>query len=128
MDDTIPIRDELDILAQKGNFEIITDLGDYVSNIVGLILLLAGVIVFLYLVWGGIKWLTAGSDATKVEEARTHLTNAIIGLAIVASSWATFVLLDYFFGLNIAGESDNTEQSPSTPRSGGGRPSDLIPD
>lgn len=90
-----------DLSAQEG-FAVIDDLGAYVSAIISLILTIGTLAAFIYLVWGGLKWLMAGSDKTKVEEARTQITNAIIGLTIIAASWAVFLIINYFFGLNIA--------------------------
>ncbi len=79
----------------------IRDIGVFTSNTLGVVLQIAGLATFGYLVFGGIEWITAGSDTKKIESARTRITNAITGLAIVASSWAIFILIDYFFGLNI---------------------------
>jgi hypothetical protein len=92
---TIPIVDNV-----NAN---ITDLGSYSSNIVGLILSLAGMATFIYMAYGGVMWITASGDKGKIEDARNKITNAIIGLAIVASSWAIFLVLNHFFGLGIAG-------------------------
>lgn len=114
----IDILSQLKQLSSSGGFAIIDNLGSYVSNIVGLIFIIAGLATFFYLVWGGIRWLTAGPDKNKAEEARTQLTNAIIGLAIVAASWAVFLILNYFFGLNLA--------QPNTPQ-GGGRNIQFTP-
>jgi hypothetical protein len=96
----IPILDQL--LSLEG-FNVNTSLGSLVSQIVGLLLIIAALAAFIYLVWGGIRWIFAGGDKGKLEEARDQITGAIIGLAIVASSWAIFLLLDYFFGLNLVG-------------------------
>ena len=79
-----------------------TDIGLYVSNIIGVALIVAAVATFAYLVMAGISWISAGGDAKKIEEARNRITGAIVGLAIVATSWALFLILDYFFGLGVA--------------------------
>jgi hypothetical protein len=79
------------------------DLGTYVSSIVGVALSVAALAAFIFLVFGGIQWITAGGDKGKIEEARNRITNAIIGLAIVAASWAIFLLVDNFFGIGITG-------------------------
>lgn len=92
----------VDIRSLTPTISPISDLGLFVSRIANAALFLAAVILFLYLVWGGIQWLTAGDDKGKVEEARTRLTNALIGMAIVATSWAIFLFIDYFLGLNVA--------------------------
>jgi len=96
---TIPILDQINSIT---TFEIQTDLGVYTSNIVSVLLTVAGLTTFFFLVWGGISWITAGGDKGKIEEARNRITQAVIGLTIVAASWAIFSLLDFFFGLNIA--------------------------
>lgn len=99
---TIPLLEQLEIIAEANDFQIVTNLGDYVSAIVALFLIIASIATLAFLVWGGIQWITAGSDKNKLEEAKSRLTNAVVGLAIVAASWAIFLLLNYFFGLGIA--------------------------
>jgi hypothetical protein len=104
----IPILDQLKELASWGNFEIITDLGLFVSRLAGVALLIAGVAFFIYFVWAGIRWILAGSDTNKVEEARHQITNALLGLTIVAAAWAIFLIVNYFFGLNLVGGNSGT--------------------
>lgn len=109
-DSTVPILPELE--TQLGD-TLIDDLGCYVSNIASFLLLIAALALFLYLVWGGLSWITAGPDKNKVEEARSRLTNALIGLTIVASSWAIFLLATTFFGISF---SKGTCGNPSSPK------------
>lgn len=78
-----------------------TDLGSFVSNTISAIILVAGLATFMYLVYGGIQWIMSSGDKGKLEEARGKITNGIIGLAIVASAWAIYLLLDYFFGIGL---------------------------
>ena len=87
----------------KEYIPINTNLGDYVSNGVSAIILVAGIATFLYLIWGGIEWIISGGNKEKVQGAKDKLTNAIIGLGIVAAAWAIFRLVDHFFGIGIAG-------------------------
>ncbi len=79
-----------------------TTLGDFVQKGFSAVILVAGLATFMYLVYGGISWISAGGDKGKLEEARSKITNGIIGLAIVASAWAIYKLVDYFFGIGIA--------------------------
>ncbi len=81
----------------------ITDLGLLISNAIGVALIIAGILVFVFLVWGGIQWITSGGDKGKTEEARSRITAALIGLAIVAAAWAVMQLISYFFGISILG-------------------------
>lgn len=85
----------------KSRVAINEDLGTFVSRSFSAVILVAGLATFMYLVYGGINWITAGGDKGKLEEARNKITQAIVGLAIVASAWAVYLLVDYFFGIGI---------------------------
>lgn len=86
----------------KSRVTINTDLGSFVSKSFSAVILVAGLATFMYLIYGGLSWIMAGGDKGKLEEARAKITNGIVGLAIVASSWAIYLLVDYFFGIGIA--------------------------
>ncbi len=79
----------------------IVDIGALVRAIVSMAIIISGILVFLYLVWGGIQWLTSGGDKAQTEKAQQRITSAIIGLAIVAASWALIRIIGAFFGLDI---------------------------
>ena len=79
----------------------ITDIGKLISSVISLAFIIAGILVFAFLVWGGIEWITSGGDKTKTEQARNRITNALVGLAIVAASYAVMRLISYFFGVNV---------------------------
>lgn len=81
----------------------IEDLGLFVSRAINIALMVAAILVFVYLVWGGIQWIMSGGDKAKTEEARSRITAAIVGLAVVAAAWAVMLLVQYFFGLDIFG-------------------------
>jgi cytochrome bd-type quinol oxidase subunit 2 len=81
----------------------IENIGTLISGAIGVALLIAGILVFVMLVWGGITWITAGGDKAKTEEARTRITNALVGLAIVAAAWAVMKLVEFFFGITVLG-------------------------
>jgi hypothetical protein len=86
----------------KSRVAINTSLGSFVSKSFSAIILVAGLATFMYLIYGGISWILSGSDKGKMEEAKSKITNGIIGLAIVASAWAIYLLIDYFFGIGLA--------------------------
>ncbi|MFZ2199748.1 MAG: hypothetical protein WAV40_03090 [Microgenomates group bacterium] len=86
----------------KSRVAINTDLGTFVSKSFSAIILVAGLATFMYLIYGGLQWIMSGGDKGKLEEARSKITNGIVGLAIVASAWAVYLLIDYFFGIGLA--------------------------
>ena len=82
----------------------ITSVGNFISALTSLALAVSGLLVFLFLVWGGLQWITSGGDKGKTEEARNRITAALVGLAIVASAWAVMQLVASFFGIgNVIG-------------------------
>ena len=81
----------------------VTDVGTLISGAIATAFILAGLIVFAYLVWGGLQWVTAGGDKAHIETARGRITNALVGLAIIASAYAIVRLLEFFFGYSILG-------------------------
>ena len=85
----------------KSRVAINQDLGTFIQKSFSAVVLVAGLATFLYLVYGGFEWITSGGEKGKLEEARNKITNGIIGLAVVASAWAVFKLIDYFFGIGI---------------------------
>ena len=77
----------------------ITDLGRLISTGISVAIILAGILVFVFLVWGGLEWIMSGGDKGKVEAARNRIVNALVGLAIIAASWALVRIIGYFFGV-----------------------------
>ncbi len=57
--------------------------------------------VIAYFLLGAFGWITSGGDKTKVENASNKITNAIIGLVLLVSS---FVLLSFLSKILFAGE------------------------
>ena len=76
------------------------NIGSLIGGAVGVIIILALILTFFYLIIGGISWITSGGDKGQVEAARNRITNALIGLAIVAGAWALMKLVGFFFGID----------------------------
>ena len=79
----------------------ITDIGRLLSSVISLAFIIAGILVFAFLVWGGIEWLTAGGDKARVETAGKMITNALIGLAVLVGSYAIALFIQNAFKINI---------------------------
>ena len=86
----------------KSRVAVNTDLGSFVGKAFSAVILVAGLATFGYLVYGGLEWIMSGGDKGKLEASRAKITNGLVGLAIVASAWAVYLLLDYFFGIGLA--------------------------
>ena len=72
-----------------------------VSAIVNLILGSAGVVSFIFLLWGGVQWIMAGGDKEALDKSRKKISNALIGLAVVFSSYALMFIVQALFGIQI---------------------------
>lgn len=83
-----------------GNLAKITIPG-IISTAIKLILVLAALIAFVFLVIGGIKWITSGGDKEGTKGAQGTITAALVGLVIVFAAWAIIRLLEVFFGFQI---------------------------
>jgi len=78
-----------------------TALGKIISALVGALFIAGFLLAFFTLITGGLSWITAGGEKGKLEEARNRITNAIIGLIIVASTYAIAQLVANFLGLDL---------------------------
>jgi TRAP-type C4-dicarboxylate transport system permease small subunit len=76
-----------------------TDMGELINKSLRFVMVIAALLVFLYLIWGGIEWITSGGDKGKTESARNKITAAVIGLIVVAASYAILQLALTFLGV-----------------------------
>lgn len=57
------------------------------TSIINFILFAGGVIAFLFVLYGGFTYLTAGGDPNAAGKGRTMIVNAIIGIVIIFLSY-----------------------------------------
>lgn len=63
------------------------------------VIFVGALMVLVYFLWGGIEWITAGGDQSKVGKARDRITQSMIGLVILVASFSIIGLLSQvFFG------------------------------
>jgi hypothetical protein len=72
-----------------------------VGALINLVLVLAGLVAFFYLLLGGLQWILAGGDKEGTEKARKRITAALIGLVIVFSAYAIIILASNFLGVQL---------------------------
>lgn len=104
-----------------------TAVGSIVSGTMGVMFIASFAMAFAYLVFGGVQWITSGGDKASLEAARNKIIHALVGLVIVASTWAVITLVAEFFGLKFEklpiptiGETTKTINYPG-PGSGTGK-------
>ena len=72
------------------------DLPNVVQGIVNAIILIAGVIAVVFIIYGGIQYMTSAGDAGKTKKAKDTILYAAIGLIICALAFAivNFVIIN----------------------------------
>ena len=72
------------------------------NNILGwglnLLFVLGTVLVILYMLWGGVQWITSGGDKQKLANARNRLVYSIIGLLVIAFAMFIVNFVLFFLG------------------------------
>jgi hypothetical protein len=75
------------------------DPGNLLNTILRIVLIIGVLLVFFFLIQGGLEWITSGGDKGAVEKARNKITNAVIGLVILVASYAILTLVLNFLGI-----------------------------
>ncbi len=91
-----------------------TAFGALIAQGLNIALVIGAVAVLLFLILGAIEWITAGGDSGKIQKAREKITQAVIGLVVLVSSWAILMFVQQLLGVRIFNEG-SSYQSPSLP-------------
>lgn len=76
-------------------------LAQFISNLLGFITGLAGIMFLIYLIFAGLSWVSSGGDKGKVEAARSQMTQAALGLVVVIAAYAIAGVVGRVLGLDI---------------------------
>lgn len=79
----------------------IGDLQNVFNNVVSVVLALAGVVLFVVLIMGGVRYITSGGDPKSTEVAQKTITYAIGGLLLVLASYLILVLIHTITGVDV---------------------------
>lgn len=76
-------------------------LGLLISRIMLFVIIASGLVFFVKLVMAGYAFMTSEGDSGKVQSATKEITNAVIGLVIVISSYFIIQIIEVIFGFKI---------------------------
>jgi len=95
-DVTIPGSDTpfVDPLSNK-----FPNIASVVNQAMPLVFAIAGIILLVYLVWGGFDYMTAMGDPEKAGAGRARITNAIVGFVIIFIAFWLTQILKYLFNI-----------------------------
>ncbi len=80
----------------------INQMGPTISTVVSILIAVAILLSLFSLMWGGIRWIIAGGDKTRVAAARSTILASIVGLIIVFLAYFILNIVLGFFGLSLA--------------------------
>lgn len=72
--------------------------GNIVSAIIGLFLIVGFIMAIFHFIFGAVRWITASGDKNNLQNAQERMTQAVVGLIILASVWAIVALIYTFIG------------------------------
>jgi len=70
-----------------------TALAKYIAIIWKTLIIIGGLAVLLYLIWGALSWILAGSNQERLKRAKDQMFNGIFGLVILVLSYAIVKLI-----------------------------------
>lgn len=84
--------------ATEGSYQRDVPLMRVIGGIIKALLMLLGTIFVILLLVGGFKWMTAMGDSKKVEEAKSMIGNAVVGVVVILAAYAiaAFVLREVY--------------------------------
>jgi hypothetical protein len=75
---------------------------DVIGGVLQFMMLLGALLVLINLLQAGIDWISSGGDSSKLEGARNRITNAVIGLILLSASFALWILVRDFLGIEMS--------------------------
>ncbi len=90
------------------------DVKTTIGNIVQIAIGFLGILLVLYLLYGGFIWMTSGGDEGKIEDAKKMIVAAVVGLVLVIASYAiaTFIITNVQKAVGPGGTGDNGGPGP----------------
>ncbi len=85
----------------SGTFSGTTTLGDILTKFLPFLFPLVGLLLFVYLLFGGFSYLTSGGDPKGMEKAQGQITNAIVGFVIVFLAYWLVQIFEFIFNIKV---------------------------
>lgn len=85
-----------DVRAASGCDGEVNELPDSIENIVSAVIVVAGIVAVIFIIVGGVQYMTSSGDPSKTKKAKDTILYACIGLVICALAFAivNFVISD----------------------------------
>jgi len=84
--------------SNLGNWDSISDI---VSQVLAYVFPIAGILVFIYLLYGGFNLMLAAGNEEGIREGKAKITNALIGFLIIFVSYWIVQILEIVLGIKL---------------------------
>jgi hypothetical protein len=74
-----------------------------IGNSITIMIIIAIILTLVFLILGGIGWITSGGDKAKVAAARSRINYAIIGLIVTLAAFFLVNVIGYIFKVPLLG-------------------------
>ncbi len=61
----------------------IAALGTLLGKFINIFIVLAGLVMLIYMLWGALDWITSNGEKDKIQKAQNKITNAALGIFII---------------------------------------------
>lgn len=78
-----------------------TPLDRLLQNSFTIVFAVAALTVLIFLIYGAFKWITSGGEKDGTKVARTYITNALVGLAVLALAFVILRVVGGIVGFDI---------------------------
>ena len=76
-----------------GGNDPVQGLGKFIGFGIQMFILVAGLFMLVYLLWGAFDWISSSGEKEKITKAQNKITNALIGIVLVFVVLVVFNLL-----------------------------------
>lgn len=76
-------------------------LGFYIARLWQTTIIVGGMALLVFLIWGAIDWLMSEGNQEKLTAAKNKIFHALMGLGILAASFAIVKVIELIFGFDI---------------------------
>lgn len=83
------------------NAQVLTNLELFISQLLGLLTVVASIFFIVNMMLAAVNWVTAGGDSGKISKARDAMIQNTIGLIIVVGSYGVIGLIGSIVGLSL---------------------------
>jgi len=81
------------------NANFIDQITKIISNVIGTLTIIAGLAFIIYFIIAAVTLVTVGDDQSKLQNARTSMTQALVGIVITAAAYPLVWVITHLLGI-----------------------------